>query len=158
ASTTAVLLSLAAALAGLAGVTREHNRQLTSKNVELAAAFASEQEARVSEAAEKAKAVKARDEAEHARDDAKLAQKQAETVSDFLVKSFRKPDPYVESNQLKVVDLLAQAVRELHDDRALEPLTKARLQDALGMTYLGLREGENAIPLLKQSSATYAGK
>jgi tRNA A-37 threonylcarbamoyl transferase component Bud32 len=154
--TAAFLLSLAVALAGLAAVIGDHNRELAGKNQELAAAYASEQEAKENEASERGKAVKAKDDAEHARDEAKQAQKQAETISDFLVKSFRKPDPYIESNQIKVEDLLAQAVRVLNDDRAIEPLTKAKLREALGMTYVGLVEGKNAIPLLQLSSATFA--
>jgi tetratricopeptide (TPR) repeat protein/tRNA A-37 threonylcarbamoyl transferase component Bud32 len=95
-----------------------------------------------------------RHKAEQARAAADQARKQAQTVSDFLVKSFRKPDPYVESNQLKVVDLLAQAVRELNDDRQMDALIKAKLQAALGETYLGLWEGKNAIAILQRSGAT----
>jgi serine/threonine protein kinase len=118
------------------------NLALDNSNSGLAQANTALQKANAEEAAQRAEAVQAR--------------KQAETVSDFLVKSFRNSDPYVESNQLKVVDLLAQAVRELDDNHALEPLTKAKLQDALGTTYLGLGEGKLAIPLFEQSGTAYA--
>src|SRR5262249_4088035 len=99
-----------------------------------------------------------RQKAETAREAADQARKQAQTASDVLVKNFRKPDPYVGSNQLKVVDLLAQAVRELNDDRQMDALTKAKLQQALGETYAGMRECQSAIPLLEQCSATFESR
>jgi serine/threonine protein kinase len=62
----------------------------------------------------------------------------AEQALQFLVETFRKPDPSVDGRSLKVVDLLDHAVKELEGSLLQQPLMRATLYDAIGQTYTGL--------------------
>jgi eukaryotic-like serine/threonine-protein kinase len=82
--------------------------------------------------------------------DAALAQSeeartQAEAVSKYLVESFRKPDPSLDGKELKVVDLLDQAVAKLDAEFAGSPKIKGELLNALGQTYQGLGLPEKSV-------------
>jgi eukaryotic-like serine/threonine-protein kinase len=62
----------------------------------------------------------------------------AETALRFLVDAFRRPDPSLDGQTLKVVDLLDHAVKELDQSFKDEPLMKATLLSAIGETFSGL--------------------
>jgi pentatricopeptide repeat protein len=106
------------------------------------AATESEKAARLAEtkaaAAEKLERVKATNAAK-AEKEARLKEaserRKAEAVSNFLVDTFRLPRPEKEGRDLKVVDVLDQAVAKLGDDFAGAPQTRAALLVALGRTY-----------------------
>jgi serine/threonine protein kinase/lipopolysaccharide biosynthesis regulator YciM len=95
----------------------ENNEQITRQNQELA------------ESNEKLK--QARAEAEKERD-------QAKEVTEFLVSSFRKPDPAQDGKDVKVAELLGRAVQELEGRAKMAPATRAAILDAVGQTYYGL--------------------
>ena len=73
-----------------------------------------------------------------ARDEAQKERDQAKEVTEFLVSSFRKPDPANEGREVKVADLLARAVTELEGRHKMAAAVKARILNALGETYGGL--------------------
>jgi serine/threonine protein kinase/tetratricopeptide (TPR) repeat protein len=97
-------------------------------------------------------------ESETARARAEAAEKQATAVADYLVDAFRKPDPFTDGRELKVVDLLDKAVTRLDGDRDMDPLARARLQDALAQTYFGLGLPARAVPLLEQAKSAYEAR
>ncbi len=65
---------------------------------------------------------------------------------DYLVSAFRKPDPYTDGHEVKVVSILEQIEQELEQQLIDDPLERATLLDAIGRTYgsLGIYEREVA--------------
>jgi len=67
------------------------------------------------------------------------SRKQAEGVSTFLVKAFRKPDPSTtEGKDVKVAEILDQALADLGKGFTGSKASEGALLDALGQSYLGL--------------------
>jgi eukaryotic-like serine/threonine-protein kinase len=66
------------------------------------------------------------------------SRKQAEAVGTFLVGTFRKSDPSIDSKDMKVADLLDQALAELDKGFVGAKATEGALLNALGQSYLGL--------------------
>ncbi len=98
---------------------------------------------------------KALGQSEAARVKAEVAEKQASAVADFLVDAFERPNPGEDGRQVKVVDLLDKAAAKLEADGSLDPLARARLQDALGRTFFGLGLMEPALVQLEKSRTAY---
>jgi serine/threonine protein kinase len=92
---------------------------------------------------------KAQGETKHALAESEEARNQAEAVSEFLVKSFRKPDPRQDGRTLTVAALLEQAEKELLGDSSLTPATRATLLSAIGRTYQGLGLPRDAVRALE---------
>ncbi len=70
-----------------------------------------------------------------AEDSAQLADESAqrtERVLDLLVRSFRSPDPTLDGHDVKMVDVLNQAVDDLEENLGEDPLLKAKLLNAIG--------------------------
>jgi eukaryotic-like serine/threonine-protein kinase len=69
---------------------------------------------------------------------AKEEKDRAQKALQFLVDTFRRPDPLRDGRAVKVLDVLDQAMKDL--DRSLndEPLMKATLLSAIGETFSGL--------------------
>ncbi len=64
---------------------------------------------------------------------------QARDVTEFLVSSFRKPDPAQDGRQqLQVAEVLSRAVTELGGHQQMAPSTRATILSAVGQTYRGL--------------------
>ena len=66
------------------------------------------------------------------------SRKQAEAVGTFLVDAFQKPDPSTEGRDVKVADILDQALAGLDRGFAGSKATQGALLDALGRSYHGL--------------------
>ncbi len=64
--------------------------------------------------------------------------KQAEAVSRFLITTFRKPDPSVQGKDVKVAQILDQALATLDRGYAGSQATRGALLEALGRSYEGL--------------------
>ncbi len=75
----------------------------------------------------------------------------SEAVTNYLVSAFRKPDPEQDGRELKVIDVLDQAVARLDSDFADAPIIKGRLLQSLGQTYIGLGLPAKALPLFERS-------
>jgi serine/threonine protein kinase/tetratricopeptide (TPR) repeat protein len=105
-------------------------------------------QARQNEAAERKKADREKELAEARR-------RQAEAVAGLLESVFRNLRPGSElAGQTELKDRLLARLEEAeaqldHDD--LDPLTQARLQNALGLAYISLGEAAKAVPLLQSA-------
>jgi serine/threonine protein kinase/tetratricopeptide (TPR) repeat protein len=92
--------------------------------------------------------------------DARLAEKDtalkdAEGISAFLGEVFESPDPVRNGRAVTVVDALARAAKKLEAGLASQPGRRARLQAALGRTYLTLGMPREAIPLQEKARDYY---
>jgi tetratricopeptide (TPR) repeat protein len=66
------------------------------------------------------------------------SREQAEAVSQFLVETFRSPDPSEDGRQVKVADVLDRASARLDKGFGGSQATRGALLQALGLTYQGL--------------------
>jgi serine/threonine protein kinase/lipopolysaccharide biosynthesis regulator YciM len=135
---TAAGLVAAAALVAITAVISISNRRLEATNQKLATANRTilqnnEQITRQNQelAESNANLKQARAEAEKERD-------QAQEVTEFLVSSFRKPDPAQDGKDVKVAEVLGRAAKELEGRAKMALATKATILDAVGQTYRGL--------------------
>ncbi len=85
------------------------------------------------------------------REAADQARKRAEFVKDYVLRAFRSPRPEVDGREVKVVDLLDQAVRELEGKYHDDPDLRAYLLETLGLTYNNLALHHKAVPLLEEA-------
>jgi serine/threonine protein kinase len=122
-SAAAVLAFGILAIAGFGAALAGKNRELDTKNSELAG-----KNRELEASTEDLKRARATAEAERDR---------AKEVTDFLVSSFRKPDPAQDGREVKVVQVLGSAVKAL-DDRKIGPATKATILGAIGESYYDL--------------------
>jgi len=90
-------------------------------------------------------------ESEEARRQSEEARRQAEVVSRRLVDIFRRPAPGQDGRQIKVVDLLDQAARDLEAEFPGASKIKGELLHALGQTYSGLGLCDRAAELLTKA-------
>ena len=72
------------------------------------------------------------------RTEAETQRDQAKAVTDFLVESFRKPDPAEDGRLVKVADLLDRSGEEARQGVHLVPGNQGVLLNAVGETYNGL--------------------
>ncbi len=77
----------------------------------------------------------------------------AQKALEFLVAAFRKPDPALDGRELKVVDLLDGAVREINQSFRDQPLMEATLLSAIGQTFGGLGMQEKSFPVFQRAVA-----
>jgi eukaryotic-like serine/threonine-protein kinase len=105
-----------------------------------------------------ASAVQALDETRQAKAAADAALKrseedrrQAEAVSKYLVDVFRSPDPSKDGREIKVADLLERAEPRLTSEFAGDAVTRGRLLNALGRTYIGLALYPKAVAVLEKA-------
>jgi tetratricopeptide (TPR) repeat protein len=92
-------------------------------------------------------------ESEEARRQSEEARLQAEAVSRRFVEVFRRTDPALDGRQVKVVDLLDQAVRDLEAEFPVASKIKGELLHTLGRTYAGLGLNDRAEDLLTRALA-----
>jgi serine/threonine protein kinase/Tfp pilus assembly protein PilF len=128
-----LLVAVAVVSSILAFRENRHRTQLAKANTDLATANASE-------SASKQDADQKRIDAEKARDETKQ-------VLDYLVASFRKPDPAADGEKLTVAELLGQSAEQVESTFPNQPLVQAQLLDAIGETYLGLGMYSEAISI-----------
>ncbi len=72
------------------------------------------------------------------RAEAERERDQAKEVTDFLVSSFRKPDPAQDGEKVTIAEVLGRAVTDLEGREKLAPLTRAAILSAVGQAYNGL--------------------
>jgi serine/threonine protein kinase len=127
------------------------------------------EQARVNEAGERKKAVQAqrneeqeRKKAEQAKQVADERRRQAEAVADLLQLVFIGLNPRAEQKdgpdfKEQLIAKLNLAVAQL-EGNALDPLTQARLQRALGWAFMGLGESKKAVIQCEQSLVQFQDK
>jgi serine/threonine protein kinase/tetratricopeptide (TPR) repeat protein len=130
--------------------------------VMLAAAYQQEtahrlaaEQAQKNEEQERKKAQKATADERKAKEVADERRRQAEAVADLLESVFTRLDPYAETKD--GLDLKEQLLAELDqaadklERESADPLTQARLQNALAMAFLGLGQANKAISHVQRS-------
>ncbi len=100
-------------------------------------------------------AERANREAERARQEAAAARE----VADFLVNVFEVSDPgEARGNTVTARELLDRGARRVQAGLADQPLTQARLMDAMGVVYMNLGLYEQALPLLQEAADKRAAR
>jgi serine/threonine protein kinase/tetratricopeptide (TPR) repeat protein len=156
-SVAAAILVFLTLLAGVAVSTRQAVRATVAEREALRAErVANEQLGRALAAEELAgrrleEAEKAKGETERALAASEEARRQAAAVSKYLVEAFRRPDPWQDGTQVRVVDLLDQAVAKLHAGFRGPARIKGELLHALGETYGGLGMPAKAVNVLTEA-------
>ncbi|QDV32309.1 serine/threonine-protein kinase [Tautonia plasticadhaerens] len=142
----AAAVTLVAVVVGLgvvAGVQSRANGQLRLANRETGRAL---------EATRKAQAA-----TRAALEQSEESRTQAEAVGAFLVQAFRSPDPSMDGRQVRVAEILDQAVERLETEFTGSQATRGALLDALGRTYRGLGMLEKAEGLLTRARTVLEG-
>jgi tetratricopeptide (TPR) repeat protein len=78
---------------------------------------------------------------------------QAEELSGFLVQTLRSPDPYRKGQDIKIVEVLDQALAEVEAPSKRSPRLTAKLLDTLGQTYTGLGLPAKAVSVLEKAKS-----
>ncbi len=139
AAVTAAVLVGITSLAAIATVVANKNVALAKANSDLRLANTAERKATKEAEAKRREAEAARAKEQQALAKEEEARKRSETVSQYLVNAFRRPDPSVDGREVKVAEVLDQAVKQIDVDfKDHQPVTKAGFLDAIGRTYRGL--------------------
>jgi tetratricopeptide (TPR) repeat protein len=88
-----------------------------------------------------------------ARGDAEKERDQAKEVTEFLVSSFRKPDPAQDGKTVTVAEVLGRAVQDLEGRAKLAPGARAALLGAVGETYRGLGLVPEAVGIFEKAAS-----
>ena len=125
-------------LAALATVITISNRRLDAANNELTDANAkiTEQNTRITE--QNAQLARTNLDLDASRAEAIAERDQSEAVTDFLVSSFRSPDPAQDGRTVTIAEVLARSLDDLHSRDDLTPATRATILNAIGQSYSGL--------------------
>jgi serine/threonine protein kinase len=121
---TAAMLVGVLALAGLVVIVAGSNQTIRRKNDEITRQNRELEQSNRALALARAEAVEQRD--------------GAREVTEFLVSSFRKPDPVEDGRAVTVAEVLGSAVKELERRPTMPAATRATILSALGQTYFGL--------------------
>ena len=95
--------------------------------------------------------------AELAKENRLLAESEAqqnqkmEAVRNLLVDTFRSPDPHVDGKSIRVIDLLDRTANQLRTSVGGDVSTRASMLLAIGQSYLGLGQPEQAVLHIRQS-------
>jgi hypothetical protein len=121
-------------------------------------ALAAEAEQRRQAEASRRQAEAAATAAKRAQANERAQRKQAEAVATLLESVFKQLDPLAERKggpglQAQLLAQLDRAAADLEQEYACEPLVRARLRNALGITQLGLGEWAKAEPLFQAALA-----
>jgi eukaryotic-like serine/threonine-protein kinase len=79
------------------------------------------------------------------------ARKQAQAVSDYLIRAFRSPDPARDGRTITIVEVLDRDAQELLGQFADDPLTKAMLLLNIAHAYVSLGLVDRSLPLFEQA-------
>ncbi len=146
----AAAAAIAAVLIGLAFVS-VLSAALWSINKRLVISIAAETNAKNDAESKRVEAVQAREAETEAKNEAVAKEKETKQAFDFLIQSFRKPDPDADGEQLTVAELFGQAVEQLDTTFPNQPRIQARLLNAIGQTYYGLGLYQKAIEVFERA-------
>jgi eukaryotic-like serine/threonine-protein kinase len=136
----AFLVALAAGVIGLGTMTRlqaRANQKLMQANRKTELALAETKEAKK--------------ETELALEQSEESRKQTDAVVTFLVDVFSSPDPEQDGREVKVVDVLDRARAKLDQGFTGSQATKGALLNVLGLTYVGLGLGDQAVTIQRKA-------
>lgn len=85
---------------------------------------------------------------------AQLAAAREHVVNDFLVKLLQSPDPSVQGRDVRVIDLIDQALASARSDLANQPRAQAQVLSTLGGSLAGLGETERGIAVMQEARST----
>ena len=88
-----------------------------------------------------------------AQKESERARRHAQAVVDFLVSTFRSPDPSIDGHNVTVVELLDRAVADLPYKFPHDSPEEADMLHTLGKTYLGLGLPDKAAKVLQDAHA-----
>ena len=123
----------------------------TNRATLLLAANEAEQQATKDANLKREEADLAREAESVAKNEAEAKEKETKQVLDFLVLSFRKPDPNADGEKLTVVELFGQTVEQLDTLLPNQPLIQARLLNAIGRTYRNLGLYEKSVTVFERA-------
>jgi serine/threonine protein kinase len=138
---TGVAAALLASVVGLSALAAQQswaNRKLNEANVAITKAK-NQTEGALAETREAKKATEA------ALGQSEESRKQAEAVSNLLVASFRRPDPSVDGEKIRVAEVLDRSVESLDKEFTGTAATRGAMLNALGETYNGLGLYDKAV-------------
>ncbi len=161
ATTIALLLGVVGTTSGMLWALSEQREAVEAREAETEAkrvAQASSEQA--NNEAKRARAAEQRiaetlAEVESERDAKEQAREEAERIADFLTSVLESPDPERDGRDIKVVELLDNAIAKLDTELADLPEQRARLQTILGRTYHALGLQRKAIPLVEKARDYY---
>jgi serine/threonine protein kinase len=90
---------------------------------------------------------------EAARQSAEEEHRRARATLEFMVESFRRPDPARDGKTLTVFELMQKASEKIGAQETLDPATRRSLLHAIGLTYLGLGEYGEAVEVFERADA-----
>jgi tetratricopeptide (TPR) repeat protein/tRNA A-37 threonylcarbamoyl transferase component Bud32 len=90
-----------------------------------------------------------------ARGEAEKERDQAKEVTEFLVSSFRKPDPTLDGGKVTVAEVLGQAVKDLESREKMAAATRANIYAAVAETYFGLGLYQEMVPISEKAVQIY---
>ena len=76
---------------------------------------------------------------------------QSEAVTDFLVSSFRSPDPERDGRTVTIAEVLARSPDDLRASDDLAPATRATILEAIGESYRGLGLVPEAVDVFQEA-------
>lgn len=89
------------------------------------------------------------------RNEAEKSEQRTMDAMTYLVGALRSPDPNLDGREIMVVEILQQAVEQLDTDFSEDPLMLAQMLHAIGSTYNGLGQFEEAKNLLQRAVSIY---
>ncbi|QDV38710.1 serine/threonine-protein kinase [Tautonia plasticadhaerens] len=145
-----------AALAALAVVITSSNRRLDAANFLLATANTELADAntRILDQNTQLQATNAA--LDRSRAEALRERDQSRVVTEFLITSFRSPDPGRDGRTITIVEILTRSLDDLRDRDALAPPTRAAILNAIGQSYRGLGLTREAVDVLEEARALSA--
>ncbi|MEL7500595.1 MAG: serine/threonine-protein kinase [Planctomycetota bacterium] len=93
---------------------------------------------------------------QQSRSKAELSASRTRDAMRYLVNAMRSPDPNFDGRNIKVVDVLQQAVDRLDEDFSDDPLMLAQMLRAIGSTYGQLGDFQEAVSLTERSAKLYS--
>ncbi len=92
------------------------------------------------------------------RNEAEKSEQRTIDAMGYLVGALRSPDPNLDGREIKVVEILDQAVDQLDIDFSNDPMMLAQMLHAIGITYKGLGQFEQAKNLLQRAVTIYTSE
>ena len=96
----------------------------------------------------------ARENGELAKNEA-LLRERAQSVRDLLLSTFRSPDPRFDGHSVRASELLDRTAGQLDSVLAKDDATRGQMYLAIGKSYLGMGQPNEAVLLLRKASDIY---